>query len=1159
MRKSKLRLSILILLAICAFVCVLSACKNDNNVKASYIISFNSKGGTPIDTIYLKDGDSISLPAQDPVRPGYVFTGWYLDKECSQPLNSATFKAKRNLTIFAGWESVETYRHAISVSCESEYGAIEILSPEDKRARKGDTVTIEVLCTGGYIIKEGSLNANGILLTQSEEKSTWYTFVMPAEPVTISCEFEPEPLSVDIYENIENGIIIPSAEYASLGDQVTLLIIPDYGYKLKSLYFIGSDAITYIGNVGSFYMGDTSVVIGAEFEPIDNMTKYAITTVADGSGSIDVDKTLCEAGLYVNVDAVPANGYRLARLAVEYGNQHTLISGQSFVMPADNVTVKAVFVPIGANDNDYELSFSETQNGTITIINRKNNYKAGESVSFYATPDNGYETDGVYANGSYISGNSFRMPSSDCYLTARFIRTGYSIKVVGTAESSYKSVLSKEKAYPGDRVYVDIIPDEGYTFVKDTFALDDGTPIVDGSFIMPDYDVEIKAEVISVDKPYTITVMNAIGGKISVDKASCAPYEVVDIIIEPDDGYALKTNGLSISYTTETEIIDKLISKSFVMPSSDVTVHASFERIYTVSAYDNGIISVFPSVSTLATGQHVSYSINTYGDYVADDIRLSVTIGNYSEYLDNSNVFELTQDKCIDGDEITVSASSSYHKTNKINSYKINIRNNSVGGTVTTSKNDAVAGTLVTLGINPDDGFELVKLELSANGSVTSISDVFLMPDDTAEITATFAHKTEENFIFGLKNSYINNLSRFESFGFRLTYLRTKSQILQYFGDGVKKTTGYLNGAIEVKSTYGHDFYIFEVNDMAEIGRLAYILADVVVKRYNGLLSPSVYIRNGYLIISPEGNAEEDWYVYRNKLTKFGNFLIYKRENGTYGLFAYTANGGYVSIPKSFNGRTISYVAPYAFRNSVDIKGLDLGHVSELDKFALCGLKRITSLELRNVQSIGTGAFKGTVSLESFSISSYNASYKVYDGVIYNSDSTKLVAYPSAKNDETYSLKTQVAVIDDYAFYGAKYIKHLGFGSKLAKIGNYAFAECKSISSICYDAISGTTGVADFTSNRSSVTTIGDYAFNGASGLNAFNLDTVTYIGKYAFKLEHNGRLNINVDNNRVLPTAYYDIVENATEGSLKITINSVQNDVYVDHPIWSQYSKLVI
>lgn len=1159
MRKSKLRLSILILLVLCAFVCVLSSCNNDNTVKASYIISFNSKGGTPIDTVYLKDGDSITLPEQNPVRPGYVFTGWYLDNECSQPLNSATFKAKRNLTIFAGWESVETYRHTISVSYKSEFGTIEILSPEDKRARKGDVVTVEVFCAGGYIIKEGSLKANGILLTQSEEKSSWYTFIMPAESVTVSCEFEPEPLSVNIYEYIENGIIIPSAEYASLGDQVTLLIIPDYGYKLKSLYFIGSDAITYIGNVGSFYMGDTAVVIGAEFEPVDNMTKYAITTVAEGAGSIDIDKTQCEAGLYVNVDAVPANGYRLARLAVEYGSQRTLISGQSFVMPADNVTVKAVFVPIGANDNDYVLSLSETQNGSITIINRKNNYKSGENVAFYATPDDGYETDGVYANGSYISGNSFRMPSSDCYLTARFIRTGYSIKVVGTQESSYTSVLSKEKAYPGDRVYIDIIPDDGYTLVKDSLMLDDGTPIVDGSFIMPDYDVEIQAEVIPIDKLYTVTLTNAIGGKVSIERTSYAPYEVVDVTVAPDNGYALKTNGLSISYANETESFNKVIGKSFIMPSSDITILASFERIYAVSAYDNGIISVLPSVSTLTIGQHVSYNINTYGDYVADDIRLSITIGSYSEYLDNSNVFELSRDKCIDGDEILVSASSSYHKTNKINSYKINIRNNSVGGKITTSKNDAVAGTLVTLGIQPDDGFELVKLELSANGSVTSIADVFVMPDDTAEITATFAPKTEENFIFGLKNSYLNNLLSFEALGFKLTYLRTKSQILQYFGDGVKKATGYLNGAIEVKSTYGHDFYLFEVNDMAEIGRLSYILADIVAKRYDGFSSPSVYIRNGYLIISPEGNAEEDWYVYRNKLTKFGNFLIYERENGTYGLFAYTANGGYVSIPKSFNGRTISYVAPYAFRNSADIKGLDLGYVSELDKFALCGLSQITSLELRNVQSIGTGAFKGTASLEAFSISSYNTAYKVYDGVIYDSGATTLIAYPSAKNDETYSLKTQVSAVADYAFYGAKFIKRLGFGSKLAKIGNYAFAECKSISSICHDAISGTTGVADFALNRSSVTTIGDYAFNGASSLNAFNLDTVTYIGKYAFKLEHNGRLNINVDNNRVLPTVYYDVVENATDGSLRITVNSIQNEIYVDHPIWSQYSKLVI
>lgn len=1160
MQKRKLRLSMLILLVVCTVVCALSACKSDNVSKSSYIISFNSKGGTSVDTIYLKEGESIALPSENPTRPGYVFTGWYLDNECSEPLNGATFKAKRNLTIFAGWESVNTYRHAISINNQSDYGTIEIIEPEDKRARKGDEVIIEVKCNNGYIIEDGTLNANGILLTQSDEKSVWYTFVMPAEPVTVTCRFEAEPLSVEVYEGIKNGIIIPSAEYARLGDQVTLLVIPDYGYKLKSLYFVGGDAIkTYIGNVGSFYMGNSEVIIGADFEPINNLVKYNVKTETDGAGSVDVDKTDCEAGLYVNVDAVPADGYRLTRLTVEYDGNSTILSGQTFVMPSSDATVKAYFAKIGTKDNDYELTLSDTPNGKLNIINRKNYYKSGENITFTINPDNGYVIDGVYANGLYVAGNSFRMPSADCNLTARFIRAGYSIKVAGTAETAFISILSTELAYPGDRVYVDIVPDSGYAFVKETLRLSDGTPITDGSFIMPDSDVEICAEVIRADKTYSVTISDAVGGTIVADKTYASRYEVVNVSVVPDTGYALTTNGLTLCYTEGNETVNKLIDSTFLMPEADVTVCASFERVYTVSAYDNGKIFVYPSTNVLKIGQRVSYNINTYGDYIAEQVHLTVTIGSYNEDLDSSLVFELTSEKCKEQDaDITLSVTYADKTINKWQSYPIVIRSTS-GGTVTSSKASSVSGTLVSLEITPDKGFELDSLELSVNGSVTSITDVFVMPDATAEIIATFTQKAEESFIFGLKNSYLNNLSSFEALGFKLNYLRSKHLILQYFGNKAKNVAGYLNGAIEVKSSYGHDFYLFEVNDMAEISRLSYIFAEIIGERYNNDLAPSVYIKNGYLIISPNGNAEEDWYVYRNKLIKFGSFLIYERENGTYGLFAYAGNGGYVSIPKSFNGRTISYIAPYAFSGSANILGLDLGYVSELDNFALCGLNKIGSLELRNVQYIGIGTFKGTTELKEFSISSFNTAFNVENGVLYDSGYSTLIAYPSAKTAETYSLKTQVSAIADYAFYGAKCIKRLGYLGKLTKIGNYAFADCKSLTTVCYDVISGINGVADFASGKSSVATIGDYAFNGAVGLVAFNLDTVTYIGKYAFKLEHNEILNININNNSVLPSAFYDIVENSTDGSLRVSISKAQSDAYFLHPIWSKYTPLII
>lgn len=1164
MQNNKRRLIILILLLICTFTCVISACNDQNTSKATYIISFNSNGGTTVDTVHLKEGDSLPLPAHDPVKKGYVFIGWFLDSACTQQLNVSTFKAKRNLTIFAGWESVETYRHAITVVNSSPNdGTVEVVEPEDKRARKGDKVVVEIKCNTGFIVKEDTLKANGVQLTQSEERSIWYEFIMPAEPVTVTCEFEAQPLEVTIFPDLANGTIIPSAEYARLGDQVTLLIVPDYGYKLKKLYFIGGEPISILGlgNIASFYMGDAAVVIGAEFDHIDSLAKYAVETTSEGAGTFETDVTNCEAGKYVNINATPANGYRLARLVVNYGSVRAVLSGSSFIMPESDVTVKAVFVPIGAEDNNYELTLTEPQNGKINIINRKNFYKSGEIVSFTATPNSGYVLDGVYANGSYVNSNAFRMPSDDCNLTAKFIKRGNSIKVKATDCDDFSYSLSTETAFPGDRVYIDIIPKNGFILNYSSLALSDGTPIKDGSFIMPEGEAEVFVEVLPAGADYIINIPSFVGGMVTADQSTAKQYQSISLFVTPNKGYALKKNGLTLSYETGAGTLGEqtISNNAFYMPAADVTVNAVFERIYDVKPFDDGKIHILPSSSTVRIGQTVQYTIASYGDYLSDDIRLCVNIGSYQEVLDSSCVFVMTASKALYGEEISVIAlSESYKKIDKLKNYSVTVRS-AVGGQITTQKSTGViTGTRVTLEIVPDDGYELESLKLNADGSMTTISDVFIMPDCPAEIIATFKPKSVESYVFGLKNAYDNNFNGFENCGFELSYLRERYQISDFFGTKIESLLGYLNATVVLKNKIGHDIFVFEVNNMSEISRLSYALSDIIDGLYTRDYRPSVYIQNGYITISPDGNAKEDWQLFRNGTVPYGNFIVYQRSNGTYGLFAYSGKSKYVCIPQAFNGRTISYVAPYAFRNADDIEALDIADVSHLDNFALCGLNKIASIDLRNISEIGKGVFKGCTALATFTIPSTNTNYNVQDGILFNASGNSLIAYPASKAATEYSLPTKVTKIDDYAFYGALYLEKIGFGGALARIGNYAFAECVSIKTICHYTLTGVAGVADFASNKSALTHIGDYAFNGTPGITTFNLDTVTYIGKYAFKVGLNGRLSLDISANRALPTAYFDIVETPDNGAFNISVNASHSTILSLHPIWSKYSRFV-
>ena len=135
--------SILIILALIllASTCVLFACSSGgDNAPSSYIVSFNTGGGTPVKSITVKNGETITLP-EPPVKEGFVFIGWYFDNNFEREVNASVFRAVSNVTIFAGWESVETYRHPITVS-NYPFGKIKVKGP-------GQNFSIRVSAKGG--------------------------------------------------------------------------------------------------------------------------------------------------------------------------------------------------------------------------------------------------------------------------------------------------------------------------------------------------------------------------------------------------------------------------------------------------------------------------------------------------------------------------------------------------------------------------------------------------------------------------------------------------------------------------------------------------------------------------------------------------------------------------------------------------------------------------------------------------------------------------------------------------------------------------------------------------------------------------------------------------------------------------------------------------
>ncbi|MBO5928155.1 MAG: InlB B-repeat-containing protein, partial [Clostridia bacterium] len=77
-----------------------------HNVETTWTITFDSQGGTEIDSIMVNQTNSFAYP-ETPLKTGYVFKGWYLDKNCTIRFNF-TENILQNTTLYAGWEKLPT-------------------------------------------------------------------------------------------------------------------------------------------------------------------------------------------------------------------------------------------------------------------------------------------------------------------------------------------------------------------------------------------------------------------------------------------------------------------------------------------------------------------------------------------------------------------------------------------------------------------------------------------------------------------------------------------------------------------------------------------------------------------------------------------------------------------------------------------------------------------------------------------------------------------------------------------------------------------------------------------------------------------------------------------------------------------------------------------
>ncbi len=156
---------------------------------------------------------------------------------------------------------------------------------------------------------------------------------------------------------------------------------------------------------------EESIKLSTAFDAEPGAVKYSINVVQPANGSVAASATSATAGTTVKLTATPAEGYTLDYFTLD-GER---INGNTFIMPARNVDVSAVFTA-----NAYSITVVQPTGGTVSAS--KLSAFFGEAVELTAVPDEGYELSHYVVNGAANNGSSFTMPAHDVMVTAVFTK-----------------------------------------------------------------------------------------------------------------------------------------------------------------------------------------------------------------------------------------------------------------------------------------------------------------------------------------------------------------------------------------------------------------------------------------------------------------------------------------------------------------------------------------------------------------------------------------------------------------------------------------------------------------------------------------------------------------------------------------------------------------
>ena len=389
---------------------------------------------------------------------------------------------------------------------------------------------------------------------------------------TFSLTHAPTGSTVRLYLRDANGNYTQIASKEAQSSTVSFTGL-DYGSDAGRVFYTVQEGVQ-----------EESIKLSTAFDAEPGAVKYSINVVQPANGSVAASATSAAAGTIIELAATPAEGYTLDYFTLD-GER---INGDTFIMPARNVEVSAVFTA-----NAYSITVVQPAGGTVSAS--ATSAAAGTTVKLTATPAEGYTLDYFTLDGERINGDTFIMPARNVEVSAVFTANAYSITVVQPANGTVSA--SKLSAFFGEAVELTAVPDEGYEL---SHYVVNGAANNGGTFTMPARDVIVTAVFTKVAEPSVNLALNATiyySNKKYPDYAKNGPQHAFDgkmSDLEADKWHASGINGW-VAFDIHTPVANPILKiyhagsagENSNLNTSSWDVYILNERYLTEEAYFN--------------------------------------------------------------------------------------------------------------------------------------------------------------------------------------------------------------------------------------------------------------------------------------------------------------------------------------------------------------------------------------------------------------------------------------------------------------------------------------------------------------------------------------------------------------------------------------------